>query len=88
MLPYRTTTFISDDGRKPHLRIHVSNLAKIESSEKITPAAPSSYPSLVKKLAYVAQDRVDIAEAVMSHETHDRATKWTQVRTQKDWVDT
>ena len=36
------------------------------------------------KLAYVAQDRVDIAEAVkMPHETHERAAEWTHARTQQ-----
>ena len=38
--------------------------AKIESSEKLTSAESTSYRSFVMKLAYVAQDRVDIAEAV------------------------
>ena len=38
--------------------------AQIESSEKLTSAESTLYRSLVMKLAYVAQDRVDIAEAV------------------------
>ena len=38
--------------------------AQIENSEKLTSAESTSYRSLVMKLAYVAQDRVDIAEAV------------------------
>ena len=41
------------------------------------------YRSLVMKLAYVAQDRVDIAEAVKCLTRHERATKWTHARTQK-----
>ena len=35
-----------------------------ENSEKLTSAEWTLYRSLVMKLAYVAQDRVDIAEAV------------------------
>ena len=38
--------------------------AQIESSEKLTSAESTSYRSLVMKMAYVAQDRIDIAEAV------------------------
>ena len=47
--------------------------AQIENPEKVTPAESTSYRSLVMKLAYVA------------HEPHERATKWTHVRTQKVW---
>ena len=38
--------------------------AQIENSEKLTSAESTLYRSLVMKLAYVAQHRVDIAEAV------------------------
>ena len=38
--------------------------AQIENSEKLTSVESTLYRSLVMKLAYVAQDRVDIAEAV------------------------
>ena len=38
--------------------------SQIESSEKLTSAESTLYRSLVMKLAYVVQDRVDIAEAV------------------------
>ena len=38
--------------------------AQIENSEKLTSAVSALYRSLVMKLAYVAQDRVEIAEAV------------------------
>ena len=38
--------------------------AQIENSEKLTSAESTLYRSLVMKLAYVAQDRIDIAEAV------------------------
>ena len=44
--------------------------AQIESSEKLTLAESTSYRSLVMKLAYVAQDRVDIAEAVQCLTRH------------------
>ena len=38
--------------------------AQKENSEKLTSAESTLYRSLVKKLACVAQDRVDISEAV------------------------
>ena len=38
--------------------------AQIKNSEKLTSIESTLYRSLVMKLAYVAQDRVDIAEAV------------------------
>ena len=41
-----------------------SKTAQIENSEKLTSVESTLYRSLVMKLAYVAQDRVDIAEAV------------------------
>ena len=37
---------------------------RTEEAEKLTSAESTLYRSLVMKLAYVAQDRVDIAEAV------------------------
>ena len=48
----------------PRVRRNGEQTARIESSEKLTSAESTSYRSLVMKLAYVAQDRVDIAEAV------------------------
>ena len=54
--------------------------AQIESSEKLTSVESTLYRSLVMKLAYVAQDRIDIE---MPHETHERAAEWTHARTQK-----
>ena len=48
----------------PRVRRNEEQTAQIESSEKLTSAESTSYRSLVMKLAYVAQDRVDIAEAV------------------------
>ena len=44
--------------------------AQIENSEKLTSAESTSYRSLVMKLAYVAQDRIDIAEAVKGLTRH------------------
>ena len=38
--------------------------AQIENSEKLTSTESTLYRSLVMKLAYVAQDRIDTAEAV------------------------
>ena len=48
----------------PRVRRTEEQTAKIESSEKLTSAESTSCRSLVMKLAHVAQDRVDIAEAV------------------------
>ena len=48
----------------PPVRRNEEQTALIESTEKLTSAESTSYRSLVMKLAYVAQDRVDIAEAV------------------------
>ena len=48
----------------PRVRRTEELTAQIENSEKLTSAEPTLYHSLVMKLAYVAQDRVDIAEAV------------------------
>ena len=48
----------------PHVRRNEEQTAQIENSES------TLYRSLVVKLAYVAQDRVDIAEAVKCHTRH------------------
>ena len=48
----------------PRVRRAEEQTAQIENSEKLTYAESTLYRSLVMKLAYVAQDRVDIAEAV------------------------
>ena len=48
----------------PRVRRTVEQTAQIENSEKLTSEESTLYRSLVMKLAYVAQDRVDIAEAV------------------------
>ena len=48
----------------PRVRRNQEQTAEVESSEKLTSAESTSYRSLVMKLAYVAQDTVDIAEAV------------------------
>ena len=48
----------------PRVRRTEEQTAQIENSEKLTSAESTLYSSLVMKLAYVAQDRVDIAEAV------------------------
>ena len=48
----------------PPVRKTEEQTAQIENSEKLTSAESTLYRSLVMKLAYVAQDRVDIAEAV------------------------
>ena len=48
----------------PRVRRNEEQTAQIENSEKLTSAESTLYRNLVMKLAYVAQDRVDIAEAV------------------------
>ena len=48
----------------PRVRRIKEQTAQIENSEKLTSVESTLYRSLVMKLAYVAQDRVDIAEAV------------------------
>ena len=48
----------------PRVRRTEEQTAQIENSEKLTSAESTLYRSSVMNLAYVAQDRVDIAEAV------------------------
>ena len=48
----------------PRVRTNEEQTAQIENSEKLTSVESILYRSLVMKLVYVAQDRVDIAEAV------------------------
>ena len=48
----------------PRVRRTEEQTAQIENSEKLTSAESTLYRSLVMKFAYVAQDSVDIAEAV------------------------
>ena len=48
----------------PRVRRTEEQTAQIENSEMLTSVESTLYRSLVMKLAYVAQDRVDIAEAV------------------------
>ena len=48
----------------PRGRRNEEQTAQIENSEKLTSVESTLYRSLVMKLAYVAQDRVDVAEAV------------------------
>ena len=48
----------------PRVRKNEDQTIQIESSEKFTSVESTLYRSSVMKLAYVAQDRIDIAEAV------------------------
>ena len=48
----------------PRVRGNEEQTAQIENSEKLRSAESTLYRSLVMKLVYVAQDRVDFAEAV------------------------
>ena len=54
----------------PRVRRIEEQTAQIEISEKLTSVESTLYRSLVMKLAYVAQDRVDIAEAVKCFTRH------------------
>ena len=53
-------------GPPPFFTAHINEeqTTQMESSEKLTPGESTLYSSLVMKLAYVAPDKVDIAEAV------------------------
>ena len=48
----------------PRVRSKTEQTTQIRNFEKLAPAESASYRSLVVTLAYVAQDRVDIADAV------------------------
>ena len=48
----------------PRVRRNEEQTAQIENSEKLTSAESTMHRSLVMKLAFVAQERVDIDEAV------------------------
>ena len=48
----------------PRVRRNEEQTAQIENSESFTSAGSTLYRSLVMKLAYVAQDRIDISEPV------------------------
>ena len=68
----------------PRVRRNEEQTAQIEHSEKLTSGESTSYRSLVMKLAYVAQDRIDIAEAVKClARTHERAAEWTHAGIQE-----
>ena len=54
----------------PRVRRNEEQTAQIENSEKLTSVESTLYRSLVMKLAYVAQDRVDIAEALKCFTRH------------------
>ena len=62
--------------------------AQIENSEKLTSVESTVYRSLVMKLAYVAQDRVDIAEAVKCLTRHMKEPRSGNMQELKGWVDT
>ena len=67
----------------PRVRRNEEQTAQIESSEKLTSVESTLYRSLVMKLAYVAQDRIDIAEAVKCLTRHMKKPRRTHARTQK-----
>ena len=54
----------------PRVRRNEEQTAQIENSEKLTSVESTFYRSLVMKLAYVAEDRIDIAEAVKCLTSH------------------
>ena len=59
----------------PRVRRNEEQTAQIENSEKLTSSELTLYRSLVMKLAYVAQDRVHIAEAVKCLTRHMKETR-------------
>ena len=60
-----TMKLISAKGvNSPRVRKNEEQTIQIESSKKFTSVESTLYRSSVMKLAYVAQDRIDIAEAV------------------------
>ena len=68
----------------PRVRRNEEQTAQTESSEKLTSEESTLYRSLVMKLAYVALDSIDIAEAVKClTRPHERATECTRARTQE-----
>ena len=64
----------------PRVRKNEEQTAQIENSEKVTSAELTLYRSLVMKLAYVAQDRIDITEAVKCLTRHMKEPQWTHAR--------
>ena len=67
----------------PRVRRTEEQTAQIENSEKLTSAESTLYRSLVMNLAYVAQDRVDIAEAVKCLTRHMKEPRSRHMQTQK-----
>ena len=59
-----TSHTVCEGVDSPRVRRTEERTAQIENSEKLTSAESTLYRSLVMKLAYVAQDRVDIDEAM------------------------
>ena len=70
----------------PRVRKNEEQTAQIENSEKLTSIESTLYRSMVMKLAYVAQDRVDIAEAVKSLTRHSHGV--CTCENSGGWVDT
>ena len=66
----------------PRVRRNEEHTAQIENTEKLTPAMSTSYRSLVLKLANVAEDRCDIAEAA-KFTRHMKEPRSGHVRTQE-----
>ena len=72
----------------PRVRRNDEQTAQIENAEKLTPTESTSYRSLVMKLAYVAQDRVDIGENVKCVTRHRKSHEVDTCQNSKGWVDT
>ena len=68
----------------PRVRRNEEQTAQIENSEKLTSVESTLYRSLVMKLAYVAQDRVDIAEAVKCLTGHMKEPRSGQMQELKE----
>ena len=68
----------------PRVRKNEEQTIQIESSKNLTSVESTLCRSSVMKLAYVAQDRIYIAEVVTClHKTHARATECNHAGTQE-----
>ena len=74
------------DVDSPRVRRNEEQTAQTENSEKLTSIESTSYRSLVMKLAYVAQDRVDIAEAVKCLTRHMKEPRSERICLSLSWT--
>ena len=74
----------------PRVSSNEVQTAQIENSEDLTSVESTLYRSLVMKLAYVAQDRVDIAAAVkwLTRRAESIGSRVDTCKNARGWVDT